>query len=163
MNKLDIELIRKKLKTTVMIWFSFIVSILLYAGVVEWMERRGGEIIVTENRSLHLIFLAVAAICFLAAGIVKNILLKIPLEKADQDIETLAERLVNASIVSLAFSEAICLLGLAEYFISRNYDSFYVFFIVGLLGIVIHMPRYPKWKSYLEQMTGITLPEEGLE
>lgn len=143
-----------------MIWFSFLASILVYAGIVEWMQRRAPEIVTAQNNSLHPILLVMAAICFLAAGISKYFLLRIPAERLNLNTETLAGRLVTASLVSLALSEAICLMGFAEYLILRNYDSFYVFFIVAMLGMIMHMPRYPKWKSYLEQMTGTTLPEE---
>ncbi len=160
MNEHDIEILRRKLKSSVMIWFSFLVSILVYAGIVEWIERRGMDVVTTQNRALHLIFLVATVVCFLAAGIVKYLLLRIPGEKVNISIESLANRLITASLVSLALSEAICIMGFAEYFIIRNYDSFYVFFIVAMLGIIMHMPRYPKWKSYLEEMTGTTLPEE---
>lgn len=160
MNESDIEILRKKLKTSVMIWLSFIASILFYAGVVEWMQRRATGIVTVQNNSLHPILLIMAAICFLAAGISKYFLLRIPAERLNLNTETLANRLVTASLISLALSEAICLMGFAEYFILRNYDSFYLFFIVAMLGMIMHVPRYPKWKSYLEQMTGSTLPDE---
>jgi hypothetical protein len=143
-----------------MIWFSFIVSILIYAGIVEWMQRGATEFVTAQNNSLHPILLVMTAICFLAAGISKYFLLRIPAERINLDTETLAGRLVTASMVSLALSEAICLMGFAEYFILHSYDSFYLFFIVAMVGMIVHMPRYPKWKSYLEQMTGTTLPEE---
>jgi hypothetical protein len=162
MNESDIETLRRKLRTSVMIWFSFLVSILVYAGIVEWMERSGAEVVTTQNRALHLTFLVATVVCFLAAEIAKRFLLKIPAEIEKTSLESLANRLVTASLVSLALSEAICLMGFVEYFITHDYDSFYVFFIVGMLGIVIHMPRYPKWKSYLEQMTGTTIPEDLL-
>ena len=160
MNEYDIEILRRKLKSSVMIWFSFLVSILVYAGIVEWIERRGVEVVTTQNRALHLIFLVVTVVCFLAAGIVKYLLLRIPAKKESMSIESLSNRLITASLVSLALSEAICLMGFAEYFILRSYDSFYVFFIVAMLGMIMHMPRYPKWKTYLVQMTGTTLPDE---
>lgn len=160
MTEFDIELVQRKLRTSVIIWSSFIVSILLYAGIVEWMRRGGSEAAVTQNRELHLVFLAAAALCFIAAGIAKHIMLRVPDQKPAWSTGILASRLLQTSLVSLALSEAICLIGLAEYFILRNSDSFYVFFIVAMLGIIMHMPRYPKWKSYLEQMTGTTLPEE---
>ncbi len=160
MTEFDIEIVQRKLKTTVIIWFSFFVSILLYAGLVEWIRRGEMEIAVKQNRELHLIFLAAAAFCFITAAITKYIMLRIPAQKPAWSTEILVGRLLQVSLVSLALSEAICLIGLTEYFILRSYDSFYVFFIVAMLGIIMHMPRYPKWKSYLEQMTGTTLPEE---
>jgi hypothetical protein len=160
MNEFDIKIIQRKLRTCVMIWFSFIVSILIYAGIVEWMQRGATEFVTAQNNSLHPILLVMTAICFLAAGISKYFLLRIPAERINLDTETLAGRLVTASMVSLALSEAICLMGFAEYFILHSYDSFYLFFIVAMVGMIVHMPRYPKWKSYLEQMTGTTLPEE---
>ncbi|NOY22570.1 MAG: hypothetical protein GXO70_03520 [Acidobacteria bacterium] len=162
MNELDIEIVRKKLKTSVILWFFFIVSILLYAGIVEWMQRSGGEAI-SQNGEVHLVFIIAAAFFFLAAGVAKYLLLRIPAQKPEWDTRTLSGRLVNASLISLALSEAICLMGFAEYFILRNYDSFYLFFIVSMLGMIMHMPRYPQWKSYLEQMTGTILPSGGIE
>ncbi|NOZ12724.1 MAG: hypothetical protein GXO69_03635 [Acidobacteria bacterium] len=159
MDGIDIQLVRGKLKTAVLMWFSFVASTLIYAGLVEWMQRSGVPA-VAEGRLVHTFLLGAAVLCFFSAGIAKTILLRVPGEKPVWNTEKLTGRLLAASMVALALSETICLLGLVEYFVFRNYDSFYLFFIISLFAMILNMPRYPKWRSYLERMSGAALPEE---
>ncbi len=159
MSEIDIQIVREKLRQAVIMWFSFLASTLIYAGLVEWMQRSGTPTVM-EDRLIHTVFLAVAVLCFFSAGIAKSVLLRIPAEKPVWDTEKLTGRLLTASVAALALSETICLLGLVEYFVFHSYDSFYLFFIISLFAMILNMPRYPKWKSYLEQMSGTILTEE---
>ncbi len=160
MRKAEIEVIRGKMRQSVLVWFFFLFSLFGIAVAVEWLQRGGRMLPIVQNRPLHTGFLLAAVLCFVSMGVFRYFLLKIPIEKPDWGIEILTGRLFLAAVISLGLAAAICLIGLVEFLLLHNPDSFYLFFTLAMVGIILHFPRYPGWKSYLEKMTGAPLPGE---
>ena len=160
MKEAELKVIRQKMRQSVLLWFSFLLSLFGIATLVEWLRRGADTLLPIQNRALHTDLLFVAVACFITMGIARYFLLKIPAEKPDWGIEILTGRLFLTAVISLGLAEVICLIGLVEYLCLHNSDSFYLFFTMAMLGVILHIPRYSAWRSYLEQMTGNTLPPE---
>ncbi len=147
----DNEAFQMRFRTTGIIWFAMLVSIGLYALMVEAFERGWiGEGIVKSvphGDRIHILLLAFAVMSFFLAGALKTMVLK----SQPDTVEQAADRLQRATILALAVSESIVLMGLVEYFLIRRYGSFYLFVALGCLSFIVHAPKAGYWVDYARQ------------
>jgi F0F1-type ATP synthase membrane subunit c/vacuolar-type H+-ATPase subunit K len=58
-----------------------------------------------------------------------------------------AGRLQTATIVSLAASEAVAILGLVLFFLTGHSRDFYLFLAPAVLGFILNFPRWSHWEE----------------
>ncbi len=142
------EAFQRRFRVTGIIWFAMLLSVGFYALIVEAFERGWlGERVVTavpQADRIHILLLAFAVMMFFMAGALKTIVLR----KDPETVEQAGDRLQRATLLALAVSESIVLMGLVEYFLIRRYGSFYLFVALGCLSFIVHAPRADFWQNY---------------
>lgn len=142
---------QSRFRTTGIIWFAMLVSIGLYALMVEAFERGWiGDRVVTSvphADRIHILLLAFAVMSFFLAGALKTMVLR----SRPASVEQAAGKLQQATIMAMAVSESIVLMGLVEYFLIRRYGSFYLFVALGCLSFILHAPKADYWMKYAGQ------------
>lgn len=106
-------------------------SIGIYYVFTFFAERSGD---VNRNSTVSLILIGVALLTTLTSFAIKNILLT---RAVDQQQAQLVQQ---GYIVAWALTEVAALLGLLDFFLSRN-RYYYVLFVIGAAGMLLHFPR----------------------
>jgi len=69
--------------------------------------------------------------------------------KGSIDSYHMAKRLFASTMINLGIAELAALYGLVIFVITANEMYFHLFFSCSLLGVILAMPRAPRWQSYL--------------
>ena len=124
----NIELRMRILNT---LWVGLFWSIFLYYAVTFFVTRPEDN---ERNNTLFLVLIAIAITTTLIAFIIKQNFLSRAAER--QQVELVQQ----GYIVTWALTEVSGLLGLLDYFTTRN-PYYYVLFIIAAAGMMIHFPR----------------------
>ncbi|NIM19983.1 MAG: hypothetical protein GTO51_07020 [Candidatus Latescibacteria bacterium] len=107
---------------------------------------------------LRLIFYIIAFAQFAVLSFVRGILLR---TKASDTVDSLLEKLLRTTIVTLAICEVPALLGLVLFFVGRFYPDFYILFAVSMAMLFFYFPRYNRWKEWIRNKAGADWEVEG--
>ena len=161
--------VRNAQKTALIISFSFIFTLGIYAGIAEFVLGDSNPISVPSYT--RFIFMAIAAVEVILMVIIKNRIIsgenKFPshpaplsierTEQPDSKIDSPEEkerefinRLRTAHIVTYALCESIAIYGLVLFILQKDKTEFYAFLGVALFLMLVHFPKYDDWKSRLE-------------
>ncbi len=131
--------IEQSYRTLAIIWFALLSSQVMFLVVTflakpELFKFDSGKPVLGENASI------IIAFAFLA---LTNLALSFVMKKRSFE-QAVAEQKIayvqTGLILACAFCEAISLLGIVLAF-AFSYQYFFVWFAVGLLGIILHFPR----------------------
>lgn len=110
-----------------LIWFAMTVSILVYAGLIYFFENYS-QIANENNPDADILFYMLGFIAFMSFifqfGVSR---LPIPDE-------------LTKSIVRYALLESVSVLGLAAYILTGYYEMSFMFFGLGLFGLIVASP-----------------------
>lgn len=138
-------------RVTVIVAVAMIVSVFLYAGVVELLNRldpSAGPFADPETVELwRQVLRGFALVHFLALAWLGR-----ARGAVGEPLARLA-RLKNLTIVRLALAESIALYGLVLYVLSRDSIDFYYLLLVSLLSFVVVFPRYDRWRETLTRIS----------
>ena len=145
----DIEdKLEQSYRMTVILAVAMIVSVFIYAGIVELLPRLAlshepsAEPAMVEL--LRKVFRGLALVNFLALTWLGG--------RARRPVgEPLARlaRLKTLTTVGLALAESIALYGLVLFFLSREPIDFYYLLLVSLLSFIVVFPRHDRWRETL--------------
>jgi F0F1-type ATP synthase membrane subunit c/vacuolar-type H+-ATPase subunit K len=131
--------VEQTFRTLVIIWFALLNSqllllVVLYFAKPKFFAFDFSKPLLGEN-ALFIIIIGIAGI--------SNFIISLLLRKKFVD-RAIAEQNVGlvqtAMIIGCALSESISLFGLVLAF-ARNYQYFFLWFALGVLGIILHFPR----------------------
>lgn len=149
MNGIPQGSLLQRFRTTALVWLAMLVSVVLYALIVEGFHRgwipAGQPGVVPNGDRIHIILLGLAVCTFFMAGAVKTIILRGLEAPAVPSPAEAAGKLQGATIVAAALSESIVIMGLVEYMLLRRYGSFYLFAALSIVGFLVHAPRVSQW------------------
>ena len=131
---------------SVFITFSMMVSLVVYAAVVQIV--RLGDRAPIASSTLQIVRLAIfvaGLVVFVAARVARRAMLR---KTADDGLEVLLGRLARASVVTSALSEAPAVLGLALFFVGGVRTDFYVMALLSLAMFAMYFPRMSVWKDW---------------
>ena len=138
-------------RTTVILAVAMIVSILVYAGVVELLPRLArGSAPAAEPETVELlrkIFRGLGLANFLALAWLGSRGRR-PVGEA---VARLA-KLKTLTTVGLALAESIALYGLVLFLLSRDSIDFYYLLLVSLLSFIVVFPRHDRFREALNDM-----------
>ena len=144
---LDEEL-NRTYRATVILAVAMIVSVFIYAGIVELLPRLAGSSESPVERGmvelLRKVFRGLALVNFVALAWLGG--------RARRPVgEPLARlaRLKTLTTVGLALAESIALYGLVTFFLSRDPIDFYYLLLVSLLSFIVVFPRHDRWRETL--------------
>lgn len=120
------------MRTLRTLWFALMMSVVLYYGFTLFKGPPPEN--VTPNNTLSLALLAAGISAILISFLLKSKLLS---RAIDQQQVGLVQQ---AYIVAWAMAEVPALLGMLDYFVTRN-RYFYVHMIIALAGQLLHYPR----------------------
>ncbi len=118
-------------RTMLIVWFMILMSVgfMFFLTLVIQRPAAGGS-----DNTLLFMFAAVSIFPFLLSFVIKRKLL------AQSVREQKIALVLSAMIVAVALCESVSLFGMMVYFTTPTH-YYYVFFIVSVIGILLHMPR----------------------
>jgi hypothetical protein len=137
-------------RSTVILAVPMIVSVFVYAGIVELLPRLASSEPAAEPATIELlrnVFRGLALANFLAAAWLGS---RPPRPAGEPRAHLL--KLKSWTIVGLALAESIALYGLALFFLSRDSTDFYYLFLLSLLSFILVFPRPDRWKDALNEV-----------
>jgi hypothetical protein len=143
--------LRKAYRTSRCVGTAIIVSLLLYAGLVEagriWLKPFLGFTRVENALVLRYTFYAAAIIIVILSRILNSLILR----KSSQDApEAIVRKLSLAAIVSMVLGEGPAIMGLALFLMGGFSRDFYILLIVSLFLEFMYFPRLRNWQDYLD-------------
>ncbi|HVG34823.1 MAG TPA: hypothetical protein VM911_17265 [Pyrinomonadaceae bacterium] len=118
--------------TMLIIWFAMLMSVGTFFVIAQLVERQANA--EGDGSTLVWILLAVGIMTLLASFLIKRKLLAQSVKEQRVDL------VQSAMIVALALCESTSLFGLLAYFATGT-RYYYIFFIIGVIGSLLHMPR----------------------
>ena len=117
-------------RVMLIVWFAILMSLSMMFVLTLIIERpgTGGDV------PLVWILTALALLLFVISFLLKRRLL------AQSVREQRPEMVQTAMILAVALCEAVAMFGLLVYFVGAT-PYYYLFFILGAVGILLHMPR----------------------
>jgi len=125
------ENIELRIRTLRTLWLGMLGSIGGYYALTFIVERPEGR---EPNDMLFLVLMGMALSAALASFPIKSKLISRAIERQD------AQLVQQAYIVAWAMCEVAGLLGVLDFFLTAN-RHYYVLFIIGAVGQLIHFPR----------------------
>jgi len=118
-------------RTALIVWFAILMSLSMMFVLTLVIERPAAD---RNDNTLLWVFAAFSIFPLLLSFVIKRKLLA-------QSVREQQPGLVQtAMIVAVALCESVGIFGLLIYFTTAT-RYYYVFFIVGVIGILLHMPR----------------------
>jgi F0F1-type ATP synthase membrane subunit c/vacuolar-type H+-ATPase subunit K len=121
-----------RLRTMMIVWFAMLMSVGTFFVIAQLVERPATA--EANGSTLVWILLALGIMTFLGSFLIKRNLL------AQSVREQQPGMVQSAMIVALALCESTSLFGLLAYFATGT-RYYYIFFIIGVIGTLLHMPR----------------------
>ena len=155
------EPLRKGHRLAVYICSFMIVSVFVYAGVVEYLAANNAPfhgfspMPGSVYDKLRLILLGLALVDFALIPFMRNRALagnRRPGTVATTNLPEPVARLLTASMISFALCESIAIYGLVLFLINGGRPEFYLFLLIALAAFAIHFPRYARWQVWLQGM-----------
>ena len=136
-------------RTTAIIGVAMIMSVVIYAFVVEMIRLQQDPFTGFASQSvgqLQEVFYGVALVMLFVIRKVRSLILK-----ADevQDQRSLVMRLRMATIVTFALCEVPAILGLVLFLTGGFHKEFYLFLALSLSAMVIYFPKYKHWEAWV--------------
>ena len=118
-------------RTLLIIWFAILMSVGIMFFITFMIQRPAT---VSNDNTLLWVFMAASVFPLIFSFVLKRKLL------AQSVMEQRLELVQTALILAVALCEAVGVLGLVVYFTTAT-PYYYIFFIVSVIGILLHMPR----------------------
>ena len=143
MSQQDLKIMFQK---AVVIAIAMIMTSLLFSAVIYYLLTLQGnsEIQVAGAQKLGMMNWASAFSLILASLVIKNIVLK-------KSSDNMLNRLMTATIITLALCEGVVLLGSCIAFITRDVQNLYVAFVCSFFGFAFHFPRLNDWERKISE------------
>ncbi|MGI8786139.1 MAG: hypothetical protein ACR2HG_00070 [Pyrinomonadaceae bacterium] len=131
--------VEQQYQTLIVLWFALLVSQLMFLVVLFFAKREiynfdFSKSPLGENSMIIIIFAVLGLSMFLTSFVLRKKFL-------DQAVAEQKPPLVQtAMIIGCALCEAVSLIGLVLAF-AFNYQYFFLWFALGILGIILHFPR----------------------
>jgi len=121
-----------RFRVMMIVWFAMLMSVGTFFVIAQLVERQANP--QEDGNILVLILLVIGIFTFLASFIIKRKILAQSIKEQRVDL------VQSAMIVALALCESTSLFGLLAYFATGT-PYYYIFFIIGVIGSLLHMPR----------------------
>lgn len=147
MNPTPTTDVRNAYRVAVFITFSMMVSLVVYAAIVQLVPI--GDRSSIAPRTLQVVRLAVFAAglaVFIAARFVRRSLFR---GGPTDGLDVILPRLLRASVIAAALSEAPAVMGLALFFVGGARTDFYAMALLSLVMFAMYFPRMSAWKDGL--------------
>ncbi len=144
------EELRKLYKTNVIIGGTVILSMAIYAVIVEVIKAKArpfqGLAKVSNLQALRLSFYGLAILMILALRFLQPLLYKHP---TTPDHKKLLMRLNTAALITYFIAQTPAILGLVLFFLCGLSRDFYIFLFISLLIELMYFPRMRHWENWL--------------
>lgn len=130
-NPNDPQTIEARIRTIRILWFTMLMSIVMYFVFTLVAARREG---LEPNPSLSLTLICAAMLMVLVAFVIKSKLLSNALGQQNTGM------VQQAYVVAFAINEVAALLGLLDFFLTND-RYYFVLLIIAALGLLLHVPR----------------------
>ena len=146
----DENKLKNQYRVTVIIWFSMVVSILIYLGFgLFFIEPRQSSII----RGFRFVFYTLSAVSILLSRFLRSILLSSEriLNTISDGVSTLGALLLGYYVITFAFCESIAIYGLIIYLLSGLKVDLCLLSALSLISFIFNYPKFEFWQETYER------------
>ncbi len=147
--------LKRGYRVATVIGIAMIVSVFIYAVVVEFIKKEfapfGGFSPFSEVEILRYILLGISIVEFFSIRFIRNQVLSPRTEVlSHQRIQPAipVQRLITMSIVTYALCESVAIYGLVFFLIAGDSLDFYIFMLLSLIYFAVYFPRYGQWEEW---------------
>ena len=142
------------------IGIAMIVSVFIYAIVVEFIKREyapfEGFAPFNEIYIVRYVLLGLAFIEFFLIGFINKVILsgKMPAQANFYRQETVSseiQKLTSAAIISYALCESVAIYGLILFILNGGANDFYAFFVLSIICFGKYFPRYAQGEEFAKK------------
>lgn len=161
MDNYSEESLNKAHRTATLVGLFMVFSVLIYAGVVEFLVRSKdpfagfSPLPPDVYNMLRMILFILGIIDFALIPFLRKCRLtmqqgcgSLPADSQPNP----AGKLFSVSIISMALSESIAIYGLVLFLLNGARVDFYVFFFLSLIAFTAFFPRYERWQVWTQEM-----------
>ncbi len=105
----------------------------------------------TQRVTIRTILYAVTIGLFPLTNLVRHILLR--LNQTMPGSKTAAQRYLTTIIVTQTMIEVVSLFGLLMFLLGDDFNTLYIFTVLGLLGIYLHKPKMSELEDIIQALT----------
>ena len=146
--------LEKIYKITAVIGWMMAVSVLIYAGLIEFLVRSGRldnfNFIIRGAEYTEYIFAGLAILYYMFISKIRKSSYKKAAGVSKHNFPSAIAGLYNKSVIILALCESAAVAGIALFFLTGVRKDFYVFAAASLLYFIIFFPRLSEWKNLLK-------------
>ena len=110
------------------------------------------QINIDEDQRIFIrtIFYIITIVLFPVLSLLRHILLR--LNQTMPGDKSAKKRYLLTILVTMVFIEIISLFGLIMFILGDQYNTLYIFSVLGALGIFLHRPRQEEYKEIIESL-----------
>jgi len=141
--------LKKELQRNAVLSGAMMVSVLLYAVVVEIIKlqwQSTGQLPPQPAAPMKEVFYGAALFFLFVIRLVRKAILK---KNRGDDYRTLLHKLKLSNLITFVLCEAPALVGLVLFIRNGLYKEFYILAVCSLLVMFIYFPRYRHWEAWL--------------
>jgi magnesium-transporting ATPase (P-type) len=153
--------LKKAHRLNVMIYIAMIVSMFVYAGVVEYMKRSAvptGQAIDLSGSDANMfrnILIIIALLEYFIIRFVRHMMLSRKIiapriSGVKSQFSPPVAQLFAASIMTYALCYTIIVYGFVLFMLSGVTMNFYIFMIIALVFFALFRPQYSQWEDWME-------------
>ncbi|MCL5879070.1 MAG: hypothetical protein M1428_04660 [Deltaproteobacteria bacterium] len=158
--KIEGEL-KKAFKSNVIIYIALIVSVFIYAGVVEFIKQstpQTGQVINLSGSDANMfrnVLIVVAVfeyflIRFIRSKVLSRKTLLTWMTTASRPFSPPVQQLITLSIMTYALCETVVVYGFILFYLSGVTIDFYLFMVISLVFFGLFRPQYSQWQEWME-------------
>lgn len=136
----------KIFKTAWIISAALLVSLLVFAGLVEFfrLSFKGyfGLALFDHIRMIRILFYMIGALEIIVIRVIRGLVLR---KSRGENPRTLVQKLFRTSVISATLSEIPALLGLVLFFLTGQTRDFFILLVVSFFLIFMFFPRRQNW------------------
>lgn len=147
--------LKKGYRRAVLVWMAMVLSIFIYALVVELMRMNPALLErpspFRETDAFRYVFLFLATTEFFVIGFIRNHSLSgrsVGNRSSDRShFSSKITKLLSISIITNALCESVAISGLLLFFLTKNPFDFYLFLAWSVVYFLFYFPRYDQWEG----------------
>jgi hypothetical protein len=150
--------LKKTYRMAVFIGVAMILSVLIYAALVELLKANlkpfKGFSPTSTMEILKYLFFAVAVAEFFVIRFIRGRVLAI-----EGPLSSRTSKLLSVTIITYAICESNAIFGLILFLIGGSSFDFYIFMVISIFFYAVYFPRYSQWEEGMQN--SIFPNEEG--
>ena len=150
---------KEKYKSTLIVYFALVFSILIYAGLIPILKNNPElpliKLPVEQLNLIKYILFGISIFNYFVAAFIRKVMLvqlvasyHAGLKVASAEPSGRIPNFMAVEVVTFAICESVAIYGLVLYLIGKRPEDFYTQIILALLFFILYFPKPSKWAEW---------------